>query len=180
MGGIRSGDFNERAQTAVAGQAATQFRLAMRRLAATVSIIATSENGVRYGMTATSVASVSMDPPSLLVSIKHTASIHDPLLRRGRFSVNLLFDRHRSYSEVFSGKLVGEARFNVGDWCQDEHEVPYLDDAQASIFCAVARRFDYGSHTIAIGRVLEARVGHPIEPLIHLDGSCTAVRENAM
>jgi flavin reductase (DIM6/NTAB) family NADH-FMN oxidoreductase RutF len=177
MSGSRPGDFEQRPQSSAPEPTAQQFRLAMRRLAATVSIVATSENGVRHGMTATSVASVSMEPPSLLVSIKRTASIHDPLLRRGRFSVNLLFERQHSYSQVFSGKLAGEDRFDVGAWRQDSHGVPYLDEALANVFCAVDRSLEYGSHTIAIGRVLEARVAHPIDPLIHLDGSCTAVRE---
>lgn len=177
MGGSRPSDFDQHAQSSAVAPTAQQFRLAMRRLAATVSIVATSENGVRHGMTATSVASVSMEPPSLLVSIKRTASVHDPLFRRGRFCVNLLFERQQSYSELFSGKLAGEKRFDVGAWRQDGHEVPYLDDALANIFCAVDGSLEYGSHTIAIGRVLEARVANPVDPLIHLDGICTAVRE---
>jgi flavin reductase (DIM6/NTAB) family NADH-FMN oxidoreductase RutF len=144
----------------------------MRRLAATVSVVTTLEKGVRYGMTATSVVSVSMDPPSLLVSINRRASIHDPLLRRGRFCVNLLLTKHQPCSDAFSGKLTVPERFDVGTWCQDDHELPYLADALANVFCTVDRTLDYGSHMIVIGRVLEARVAHPIEPLIHLDGTC--------
>ena len=42
----------------------------MRRLAATVTIISTSDaNGNRYGMTATAVNSLAMDPPSLLICV---------------------------------------------------------------------------------------------------------------
>jgi len=174
MGVYRPDDMHSQAQPF--GPTAGRFRLAMRRLAATVSIISTSENGVRHGMTATSVVSVSMEPPSLLVSINQLASIRDPLLRRRRFCVNLLSDRHKIYSEVFSGRLNGEERFSVGAWKQDEHDVPYLEDAQASISCVIAHTVEYGSHTIVIGRVLEARVAPPIEPLIHLDGNCTSLR----
>jgi flavin reductase (DIM6/NTAB) family NADH-FMN oxidoreductase RutF len=156
------------------GCAVHQFRLAMRRLAATVSVVTTLEDGIRYGMTATSVVSVSMEPPSLLVSINRGASIHDPLLRRGRFCVNLLLNKHQLCSDAFAGKLTVSERFDVGTWHHD-HELPFLADALANVFCMVDRTLEYGSHTIVIGRVLDARVAHPIEPLIHLDGACQAL-----
>ena len=43
------------------------FRKALRGLAATVNIVTTSDGGQRYGMTATAVMSLSLDPPSLVV-----------------------------------------------------------------------------------------------------------------
>jgi flavin reductase (DIM6/NTAB) family NADH-FMN oxidoreductase RutF len=151
----------------------------MRRLAATVSVVTTLENGVRYGMTATSVVSVSMEPPSLLVGINRRASIHDPLLRRGRFCVNLLLNKHQLCSDAFAGKLTATERFDVGTWCQDDQELPFLADALANVFCMVDQTLQYGSHTIVIGRVLDARVAHPIEPLIHLDGTCQVLGVDA-
>jgi flavin reductase (DIM6/NTAB) family NADH-FMN oxidoreductase RutF len=151
----------------------------MRRLAATVSVITTLENGVRYGMTATSVVSVSMEPPSLLVSINRRASIHDPLLRRGRFCVNLLLNKHQSCSDAFAGKLIVPERFDIGAWRQDDHELPFLADALANVFCRVDRTLQYGSHSIVIGCVLDARVAQPIEPLIHLDGACQVLGADA-
>ena len=92
--------------TAVAdsGQITADFKKAMRRLAATVTIISTSDaNGNRYGMTATAVNSLAMDPPSLLICVNHSASIHAPLVGRGRFCVNVLTTGHEDLVSAFSG-----------------------------------------------------------------------------
>jgi len=158
------------------GAAREQFRSVMRRAAATVSIVATREAGCRFGMTATTVTPVSMAPPSLLVIVNRGASIHDALLRRGAFSISMLAERHVEQSAAFAGKLTGEERFAVGDWRDCERGLPYLADAQAVIACAVERLLGYGTHTIVVGRVLEARAADTVEPLIYLDGGCQSTR----
>jgi flavin reductase (DIM6/NTAB) family NADH-FMN oxidoreductase RutF len=46
-----------------------------------VTIITTADvNGNRYGMTATAVNSLAMDPPSLLICENDTPSLHGPLI----------------------------------------------------------------------------------------------------
>ena len=94
---------------------ASDFRSAMRRLASTVTIITASHGCSRHGMTATAVTSLTASPPSLLVCINQSASIHDPIVKSGRFCVNLLACDHDHLVPVFSGQLVGEERFASGD-----------------------------------------------------------------
>jgi flavin reductase (DIM6/NTAB) family NADH-FMN oxidoreductase RutF len=150
------------------------FKSAMRRLAATVSIIATGgPEGTRYGMTATAVTSVSLDPPSLLVCVNRNASIHDPLCELGRFCINVLGTGHEDHCLDFSGRTMGESRFERGSW-QTRFGVPYLVDAQASIFCEVDERLGYGSHTIFIGRVTDCLVRGDARPLIYVNGTFAA------
>jgi flavin reductase (DIM6/NTAB) family NADH-FMN oxidoreductase RutF len=145
------------------------FRLAMRRMAATVSIITTELDGVPHGMTATAVSAVSADPPSLLVAINQSASIHAPLCQRGAFWVNLLGETHSEQCLAFSGKLKGDARFGCGAW-RREHEIPLLEDAQANLFCRVEQTIAYATHTIFIAAVRDVRVKNGINPLIYFDG----------
>lgn len=109
---------------AIAEDLAVAFRLAMRRLAATVTIITTSDSGTRHGMTATAVTSVCADPPSILFCVNQSASIHAPLKVGSRICVNLLKAAHTELSNVFSGKLEGEARFGHGQWDAGEFGVP--------------------------------------------------------
>jgi flavin reductase (DIM6/NTAB) family NADH-FMN oxidoreductase RutF len=92
------------------------FRLAMRRIAATVSILMTRMDDQTYGMIATAVSPVSMAPPALLVSISQSASIHEPLKRIGAFWVNLLADDYDKQCFAFSGKLAGPDRVRFGSW----------------------------------------------------------------
>ena len=50
---------------------------AMRSVTSTVSIISAKEDGERHAMTATSVTSLSLDPPAMLVCVNKDASIHN-------------------------------------------------------------------------------------------------------
>jgi len=145
----------------------TSLKRAMRRTASTVSIITANDKGVPHGMTATAVTSLAMDPPSIVVSINRSASIHDPLLRSGAFCVNLLCVDHQTLSADFSGKKAGQERFAEGSWSMSPTEPPHLVDAQASIFCDVDGTLPYGTHTVIVGRVTRAHVAEHIKPLLH-------------
>lgn len=153
----------------VAPQVSDSFRLAMRRLAATPCLITTMRDGRRHGMAATSVTSLSFDPPSILVCVNAQASIHDPLRAEGRFCANLMGGNHDALLGAFSGELKGEARFSLGDW-QVQAGLPYLPDAQANIFCSVAEKWRYGTHSIFVGQVESVRTDGELDPMVYLDG----------
>jgi flavin reductase len=145
------------------------FRRSMRALTSAVSIISTSYEGRNFGMTATSVTSVSMTPPSLLVCINKMASLHDPLISSARFYVNLLHAYQSDLAGAFGGKRA-EGHFAVGRWSFDLDCLPYLVGAQANILCDVDQSHHYGSHTIVIGRVRAVKACDPINPLLYQDG----------
>jgi flavin reductase (DIM6/NTAB) family NADH-FMN oxidoreductase RutF len=149
----------------------TEFKRAMRTLASTVTIISTADvYGSRHGMAATAVNSVSMEPPSLLICVNHGASIHDPLIARGEFCVNVLTTRHEELVSAFSGRLKGSQRFEVGDWRDESNGMCYLHDAQCNLFCVVDQVVPFATHSIIIGRVNAVRVAESIAPLIFADG----------
>jgi flavin reductase (DIM6/NTAB) family NADH-FMN oxidoreductase RutF len=146
------------------------FRDAMRRFATTVSIISCASDGCRYGMSATAVASLSADPPSLLVCVNKSAATHRALSRGGRFCVNVLRSFHCGLSQAFSGKLKGEDRFDLGDWRESDDGTPFLGDAQANLFCEIARIMDHATHSIFIAHVHSVRVQEDVDPLLYQDG----------
>lgn len=148
------------------------FKDAMRRLAATISLVTTvDDKGKPHGMAATAVSAVSMDPPSLLICVNQQASMHDPLAEAERFCVNLL---HRSQAEivqVFSDPSQREKRFDSGKWFTGHKGLPALSGAQASVFCTLDKLIPYGSHTIFIG-VVDEVVSHPeVSPLLYSNAS---------
>jgi flavin reductase len=154
----------------------TAFRAAMRRLAATVTVISTTaENGLRHGMTATAVTSVSADPPAVLACVNRSAALHAQLGLGRRLCINLLHCSQQRLSEVFAGAMEGEPRFAVGDWRSDDAGVPYLADAQANIFCEIEALHAYGSHSVCIGRVTGVSCRVDVAPLVYQDGTymCT-------
>lgn len=147
------------------------FKQAMRRLAATVTIITAAHDGLRHGMAATAVNSVTTTPPTLLICVNKGASIHDPLLASGAFGVNLLGHEHEALVPLFSGKAMGEERFSHGRWSAGWGGLPCLQDAQASLLCRVTSTLPCGSHTIVIGEVEEIHIDGEPRPLIYQDGA---------
>jgi flavin reductase (DIM6/NTAB) family NADH-FMN oxidoreductase RutF len=156
-----------------------QFRSAMRRFAATVSVISTACRGDRHGMTATAVTSVSMDPPSLLVCVNQRGRLSDMMQQAERFCVNLLHTEHVAVSRSFADPNLPE-RFASGLWHDDARGMPYLADAQVAIFCAKTLAVPYGSHTIFIGDVEDLKIRDDISPLLYQNatyGVCEPLRQ---
>lgn len=152
------------------------FKAAMRRLAATVTVLSTTaENGGRHGMTATAVTSVSADPPAVLACVNRSAALHAQLGLGRRLCINLLHCSQQRLSEVFAGGMEGDIRFNEGDWLNNAEGVPYLADAQANIFCEIEALHAYGTHSVCIGRVTSAVCRADVAPLVYQDGTymCT-------
>ena len=131
----------------------------MRHLVGGVSIVTVAANGERGGLAATSVTSLSAEPPSLIVCIKQTASAMPLLRESGRFGVSILGHGHQAIADRFSGVdgIRGEARFEGGDWIGSSGAAPVLADALASFECDVEEMIERFSHTIVIGRVTESR-----------------------
>ena len=146
------------------------FKAAMRRFAATVTIITVGDADSRFGMTATAVASVSASPPAILVCVNRAASIHGNMLMGTPFCVNLLGRDHECLSLAFGGQVSTDQRFSVGSWQLDTRGRPYLTDAQANVFCVVDGKLSYGTHTIFVGRVDAIRLHGETRPLIYGDG----------
>lgn len=147
------------------------FQEAMRRLAATVTVISTGGEGRCYGMTATAVTSISMDPPSLLVCVNRSASFHAQLCRADDFCVNILGTEQTDLSDLFAGKRSIEERCAYQSWRFDSGKIPFLSDAQANIFCKKQQSLDFGSHSIFIGIVNSVICSNKIEPLLYLNGA---------
>ncbi|WP_322052286.1 flavin reductase family protein [Paraburkholderia bannensis] len=147
--------------------------LAMRRLARSVAVISCSDGERRYSMSATAVDSLSTEPPSLLICINQSSSIYPPLAAGADFCVNLLAAHQQAIAIDCSGRLKGEDRFTSGDWLRCEQGVPYLHGAQANLVCTQDGRFDYGTHTVFIGRLREVKLSGEVEPLLYVDGAYT-------
>ena len=147
------------------------FKAAMRRLAASVSIVVAKGDEGPGGMAATSITSLTVDPPAVLVCVNRMTSLHALLVPTAPLSVNLLARHHRDVSMAFGGGVPREDRFKVGDWQEAANGLPMLVDAQANLECVIDAMLAYGTHSIVIARVIRARVSDTVAPLIYQDGS---------
>ena len=105
------------------------FRKAMRRLTSAVSVISTAHDGIRHGITVTSVTSVSMTPPSILFCVNRASRLHNPLVCAGHFCVNIL---HAHQIEIATVGIVGR---KVGPRTAVQNVVAV---AAHEVVCAVA------------------------------------------
>jgi flavin reductase (DIM6/NTAB) family NADH-FMN oxidoreductase RutF len=118
---------------------AVEFRQAMRNLASGVAIVATGTALGRRGLTVSSLSSICMEPPCLLVGIHGKSETHDAILANGTFGVSLLHRDQRDLASRFAGQdgAKGAQRFDTADWNQGVTDVPILVSAH---FTAQAAR----------------------------------------
>lgn len=158
--------------TASQGMNAESYRALMRHQAGAVTVIATGEAGARAGLTATAVASLSDNPPTILACIQRTAGAHDLITAMKAFSVNVLASDQQVVAERFAGRSGdrGEARFEGLGWTRLETGAPVLVGALASLDCELIDRHEFTTHSIFIGRVLAGQFRAEAAPLLYFRG----------
>lgn len=156
------------------------FRSAMRHLAGGVSVITAGRGKEITGMTVTSVSSLSVDPPTLIVSVNRDASSWPVLKRHAFFGINILAAEQLEIAERFSGKggLKGAERFAGAHWITRRSGVPLLAGALAAIDCAVEETIERHSHAIVIGRVLDVQASGKTAALAYWQGRYVAVDQD--
>ena len=142
------------------------FRDAMSRLASSaVAVTVRDEAGRPRGMLATAVVSYSAAPPSVLVSVAHSARTHAPLCKARRFGVHVLAREQADVAEAMAGKL--EDKFAALAWTWDD-DVPQLAGALAYLRCGCSARFAHHDHSIVVGDVETALLSER-DPLVYFD-----------
>ena len=108
------------------------FRNAMGALSSGVAIIACGEDEARAGCTATSLASLSLAPPTLLVCLARSSTTLARLREARAFSISLLAARHQALAHRFSGHsgVQGPRRFELSamDHTLDRRPDPFRCD----------------------------------------------------
>ncbi len=158
----------------------TDFRKAMGCFATGVTIITLDLEGEVHGMTANAFASVSLDPPLVLVCVDHRAATHAHLHAKKRFGINVLCEDQRAISEYYArpDRTYEHAEQETGaQFDRTRHGTPMLRGALAYLECILHSAQDAGDHTIFIAEVEDAvvRAG---EPLIFFRGKYWKVGED--
>ena len=145
------------------------FLESMRNLAASVSIVSAQDQQKKnFAMTVSSLTSLSMDPPAILVCVNKEASIHSVLKEGTSFAVNILTKAHTEIANLCSPKEKEDQRFNFEQWVLDNP--PIIQDAQAIIFCEVDKLVDYHTHSIVIGSVKGVKNKEGFNTLMYANG----------
>jgi flavin reductase len=134
----------------------TSFVSAMGAAVASVNVVTTDGAAGRFGLTVSSMASVSAAPPMLLICIDRRSPLVRAITGNRVFAVNALGVRQAAVADTFAGRShAGEHYdFAVASWERGGTGVPLLIGAAARFECLVASTVEAGSHTIVIGDVM--------------------------
>jgi flavin reductase len=146
-----------------------EFRNAMSRMAAAVNIVTTNGPGGLAGFAATAVCSVTDSPPTLLVCLNRTASVHPAISANSVLCVNVLAHDHQELSRLFGGKTPVAERFAAAAWSELVTGSPVLDDALVSFDCRIVHRGDGGTHDILMCEVDAIRRRDDGQGLVYFD-----------
>ena len=132
-----------------------RFRDAMSRVAAAVHIVTTNGPAGLAGITATSVASITDEPPMMLFCINKTSPSAARMIANGVFCINTLAPSHEALADIFAGRAGHylDERFAGGEWTKLVTGAPVLRHAAAVFDSRLVEAKSVMTHFVMIGAV---------------------------
>ena len=157
-----------------------EFLKAMRKLVNPVSIVSTQKDGNKFAITVSSVTSVSIEPPSLLLCINKESSLAGVLLDGGLLNINFLNPTQKSIASICSSREKVKERFSNDQWSIDRNGNPYLRQSESVAFCKIASIFNSHTHLIVIVELQSIIVSDPDKPnpLLYCNGDYLEISPN--
>ena len=142
----------------------------MRAIVQPVGLVTAASGTERDGVTAVTVCSATMEPPTLLVSIKQNSPVALLVARSQAFGVSFLADTQARLARRFSSmEAEGTGLFDEGDWHTAITGAPLLGGAVSAFDCRLAEVFSCGGHSLFLGRVV-SMITNEGEGLLYGDG----------
>jgi flavin reductase (DIM6/NTAB) family NADH-FMN oxidoreductase RutF len=153
-----------------------EFRDVMARLPAGVVVVSARDATGYRGMTASSLVSISVDPPMVLVGLEREAATRTAVIESKAFNVSLL----TRAQEFIADRLAGRAPAIDPAWSTIPHRlgrngIPLVEGCAAWLECRLLQVHSAGDHDICVGAVETAAVGSG-DPLILWDRAFWTLR----
>ncbi|MET7453053.1 flavin reductase family protein [Streptomyces sp. NPDC005574] len=152
------------------------LRSVFRRHAAGVAVITAAGDSGPVGFTATSLTSVSAEPPLLSFGISTGASSWPAISGAEHVGVHILGEHQQDLAGVFARS--GADRFGAPTaWREGPEGVPVLDGVLAWLVCRVVGRVPAGNHRIVVAEVVVGDPAGPGRPLLYHQGRFNGLRD---
>jgi flavin reductase (DIM6/NTAB) family NADH-FMN oxidoreductase RutF len=148
------------------------MRALMRRHAGGVAIITTYDPANRLqpiGFTATSLVSVSLDPPTVSFNVSNTSRSGQAWLTAAYGLVHVLDESQEETATRFAA--AGPDKFHHTDWCRAEHGLPELAGCLGWLLVRTAGRMAVADHLVVAATVLRSQMRSGGRPLVRFDGA---------
>lgn len=142
------------------------FRTVMGQFATGVTVVTTLDEDRPQGITVNAMASVSLDPPLVVIALDRRRFINPAIEAGGRFAINILGEDQQWLSDCFAGANVSPGRdaFCGAEWDAGTTGMPLLRGAVAALECRVVDRLETGDHHLFVGAVEMAHVRDEAAP----------------
>jgi flavin reductase (DIM6/NTAB) family NADH-FMN oxidoreductase RutF len=163
---------SEQAQVSAGTDPAAGFKSAFRRHASGVAVVTAVHESRPVGFTATSVVSLSADPPMLSFNLSLGASTWPALASTSHVAVHLLAGNQVDLAVRFATS--GIDRFAGTPWRVGPGGVPLLSGVNAWLVARIQQRIPTGDHALFVCRVVHTGTAAPTDPLVYHEGRfCT-------
>jgi len=129
------------------------FRDALSLFPTGVAVVTTACRGRKAGLTVSSFAALSLDPPLILWSIRRATPSFDVFCQTEFFCVNVLSERQEDLASHFA--TPHEDKFARVAHTLHATGAPALPDCAAQLVCRTWNQFDGGDHVIVVGEVVD-------------------------
>ena len=159
-------ELTQTAEPTTAVAPSSDYAEAMSVLASGVVMVTTELAGRPWGVTVSAFASVSAEPPTVLVSLHSATVAARAIAEAGSFGVSILGRQHGAAARHGSRRGASKFLERFVDRHADDVN-PAVAGALAHLDCEVVEEVEAGDHTIVIARVREVRSTRCGEPLVY-------------
>lgn len=140
------------------------FKQAMSHFVSGVTVVTTAHEGVLFGMTVASFASLSLHPPLVLICVEKSVKSHDAIIASEKFGVSILAEDQAEISGRFASRV--DDKFAGISVRTGTLGLPLIEGAVCLLECRLHDALAGGDHTIFVGEVVEAETADR-KPLVY-------------
>jgi flavin reductase (DIM6/NTAB) family NADH-FMN oxidoreductase RutF len=144
------------------------FKEMFRRHAAGVAIITVNYQGEPYGFTATSVASLSAQPPRFTFNMARSSSSWPAIANTTHLGVHMLGLENQELADRFART---KDRFGGDHWKLGPHNVPILKGVAGWLIGEIQMRLSFENNAVVVVEVVDGEVGDDGSPLLYHAGA---------
>ena len=150
----------------------------MRAWTTGVAIVTAAYGGQQHGMTVSSFASISLDPPLIAVSLQAASQTHALVSRAQAFGVTILAAHQKELSERFAGRFGKDSERLDGVETQTlATGAPFIRGGLAFLDCRVRQAIRAGMNTLFVAEVVAVREEDHDSPLVYHDRGYRRLQE---
>src|SRR5213594_191803 len=149
------------------------LRTLMRDVPAAVVVVTVDAHGQRVGLTITSFASLSLEPPLVGVAVARHAALHELIREAGAFAISILASGQEHLAQHFARGVPPIAHWTGIETTPGELGAPLIEGALGWVECRLAFEREVGDHTLFVGEAISVRRGPGREALVHLHRTYT-------